>query len=65
MATNMIRLICPSLRCRAILTAPSAARGKAVRCGQCGMRVRVPDAAPHAGKPNADASAATPNSTSK
>ncbi|MCX5658944.1 MAG: hypothetical protein NTW19_04390 [Planctomycetota bacterium] len=45
MSTNTIRLICPSLRCRAILTAPAAARGKAVRCGQCGMRVKVPDAA--------------------
>jgi hypothetical protein len=43
MSSEVIRLICPNLKCRAILTAPSAARGKAVRCRQCGMKVRVPD----------------------
>ena len=43
MSSEVIRLICPNLKCRAILTAPAAARGKAVRCRQCGMKVRVPD----------------------
>ena len=41
MASN-IRLICPNLRCRSLLTVPQAARGKAVRCRQCGMRINVP-----------------------
>lgn len=60
MTSSTIRLICPSLRCRAILTAPQAARGKAVRCGQCGMRVRVPEAAPTAKPAGATASAEPP-----
>ncbi|MEM9294344.1 MAG: hypothetical protein AAGA57_00945 [Planctomycetota bacterium] len=37
-----IRLICPNLRCRAILAVPQSARGRAVRCRQCGFRVQVP-----------------------
>lgn len=42
MATDTIRLICPNLRCRSILTAPASTRGKTVRCRACGMKVRVP-----------------------
>jgi hypothetical protein len=44
MSTDAIRLICPNLKCRQILVAPTSARGKAVRCKTCGIRVRVPDA---------------------
>lgn len=42
MSTNLIRLICPNLKCRKILSVPLAARGKTVRCRNCGMRVSVP-----------------------
>jgi len=38
----MIRLICPNLKCRAFLSVPSKARGKTVKCRQCGMLVMVP-----------------------
>lgn len=40
-----VRLICPNLKCRAVLSVPVHARGKNVRCRQCGMRVKVPQAA--------------------
>jgi hypothetical protein len=42
MGTDVVRLICPNLKCRAILCAPARVRGKTVRCRQCGMRVKVP-----------------------
>jgi hypothetical protein len=51
MAGNLIRLICPNLKCRKILSVPMAARGKTVRCRNCGMRVTVPS--PAATKPAA------------
>ena len=41
MAT-MVRLICPNLKCRAILSVPTATRGKTVKCRQCGVRITVP-----------------------
>jgi len=53
-----IRMICPSLKCRAILSVPSNARGKTVRCRQCGGNVRVP-ASPKAAPVPAAAAAAT------
>ncbi|MBN1513392.1 MAG: hypothetical protein JXB13_15350 [Phycisphaerae bacterium] len=37
-----ITLLCPNLRCRAILQVPDACRGKRVRCGQCGITLSVP-----------------------
>lgn len=46
---DAVRVICPNLRCRAILSVPMHARGKTVRCRQCGMRVRIP--APSGGSP--------------
>lgn len=60
MSTDVIRLICPNLKCRAILVAPSHARGKAVRCRECGVKVRVPDGA---GAKDAPARTATPGAT--
>jgi len=44
MEAQMVRLICPNLKCRTILCAPPNARGKMVRCSACGMKVRVPAA---------------------
>lgn len=42
MASSVIRLICPNLRCRAILAVPTSARGKMVRCRNCATRIQVP-----------------------
>ena len=39
-----IKMICPNLRCRTILSVPAAARGKMVRCKSCTMRINVPAA---------------------
>lgn len=43
MSSDVVRLICPNLKCRSILSAPVAARGKTVRCSKCGIKVRIPD----------------------
>ena len=40
--STVVRLICPNLKCKAILAVPQAARGKTVRCHACGNRVRIP-----------------------
>jgi len=42
MSSNVVRLICPNLKCRKILSVPDSARGKKVRCRGCGMRVKIP-----------------------
>lgn len=42
MASDVVRFICPNLRCKAMLCVPATARGKAVRCRNCGTRVRIP-----------------------
>ncbi len=40
--SGVVRLICPNLKCRKILSVPESARGKKVRCRGCGMRVQIP-----------------------
>lgn len=45
MANSAIRMMCPNLRCRSLLAVPASARGKNVRCKQCGSRITVPDKA--------------------
>ncbi|MEM8739385.1 MAG: hypothetical protein AAGG38_13060 [Planctomycetota bacterium] len=42
MSTTAVRLLCPNLKCRTILSVPVTARGKTVRCRSCGMRIQVP-----------------------
>jgi len=37
-----IRIMCPNLGCRRILSVPDSARGKLVRCRKCGMTIRIP-----------------------
>jgi hypothetical protein len=37
-----VTLLCPNLRCRAILQVPDTCRGRKVRCGQCGITLTVP-----------------------
>lgn len=49
MSANLVRMICPNLRCRSILAVPIGLRGKSVRCRACGSRVSVPPAAQPAG----------------
>ena len=41
--TTSIRMICPNLKCRSVLSVPPQARGKTVRCRQCSMRIQVPE----------------------
>lgn len=36
-------VLCPRLRCRAILRVPDNVRGKHVRCSECGMTFLVPE----------------------
>jgi hypothetical protein len=42
---SVVRMICPNLKCRKILSVPESARGKKVRCRGCGMRVQIPEKA--------------------
>ncbi|MEM9883088.1 MAG: hypothetical protein AAF800_09255 [Planctomycetota bacterium] len=42
MSTCAVRLLCPNLKCRSILSVPVSARGKTVRCRNCSMRIQVP-----------------------
>jgi LSD1 subclass zinc finger protein len=37
-----ITLLCPNLKCRAVLQVPEKSRGKRVRCGQCQTAFLVP-----------------------
>lgn len=46
MPEQVIRIMCPNLKCRRILGVPPTARGKNIRCGSCGSNVRVPAAPP-------------------
>jgi len=38
-----VTILCPRLRCRAILQVPDSVRGKRVRCGECGASFLVPE----------------------
>ncbi|MFA9478339.1 hypothetical protein ACERK3_08525 [Phycisphaerales bacterium AB-hyl4] len=51
MASSTLRMICPNLKCRSVLSVPAAARGKVVRCRQCRQRVQVPVIATPPAKP--------------
>ncbi len=46
MADKMVRIMCPNLTCRKVLAVPEIARGKTVRCKECGTNIRVPGAKP-------------------
>jgi len=46
MATDHLRIMCPSLSCRKVLAVPVASRGKNVRCKNCGATIRVPEKPP-------------------
>lgn len=55
MTSSTFRMICPNLKCRSVLSVPTTARGKVVRCRQCRQRVQVPA---NAGQPPKPAPAA-------
>jgi len=44
MSDQNIRIKCPNLTCRKVLAVPGIARGKAVRCKNCGTLIRIPEA---------------------
>jgi len=37
-----VTLLCPNLKCRAVLQVPDSVRGQTVRCGHCGTLFAVP-----------------------
>jgi len=37
-----IRIMCPNLTCRKVLSVPASARGKTVRCRACATAIRIP-----------------------
>ena len=39
---SIIRIMCPNLVCLSVLSVPERARGKLVRCGGCGVNIRIP-----------------------
>lgn len=39
---KMVRIMCPNLTCRKVLSIPEVARGKTVRCKSCGTNIRIP-----------------------
>lgn len=43
MAEQIIRIMCPNLRCRSVLGVPAEARGRMVRCRHCGTNIRIPN----------------------
>lgn len=43
-AEHSIRIMCPNLVCRKVLAVPVSARGKTVRCRNCGTNIRIPNA---------------------
>ena len=54
MASENVRILCPNLSCRKVLAVPAAARGKTVRCRNCGTNIKIPKAS------DASGSASTP-----
>ncbi len=42
MSTENVRILCPNLTCRRVLAVPTAARGKIVRCKNCGTNIKIP-----------------------
>lgn len=42
MPENVIRVMCPNLRCRCVLAVPAEARGRLVRCKNCATSIKIP-----------------------
>jgi len=45
MSDETIRIMCPKLTCRRMLSVPESSRGRVVRCRNCGTNIRVPERA--------------------
>ena len=43
MDNDVIRIMCPNLRCQRVLGVPEHARGKLIRCRSCCCNIRVPE----------------------
>lgn len=43
MSDETLRIMCPKLTCRRMLSVPESARGRVVRCRNCGTNIRVPE----------------------
>lgn len=43
MSDDHVKIMCPSLMCRKVLSVPASARGKTVRCKACSTVIRIPD----------------------
>lgn len=56
MSSQPVRIMCPNLTCRRVLAVPGSARGKTVRCRNCGTNIRVPSTPPSE-KPDSSSSA--------
>lgn len=41
--SDVVRIMCPNLKCRSVLAVPDAARGRMVRCKQCATNIRIPE----------------------
>lgn len=41
--SESFRIMCPNLKCRAVLAVPQGARGRMVRCKQCGSNIKIPE----------------------
>lgn len=54
MSNDSVRIMCPNLSCRRILSVPSAARGKTVRCRNCSTNIKVPAAGSKSPEPSAN-----------
>jgi hypothetical protein len=60
MDPKIIRIMCPNISCRRVLAVPEHARGKIVRCRECGTNVRIPMPAGAGGTPGTPPPATPP-----
>ncbi|MCG3122702.1 MAG: hypothetical protein GIKADHBN_01095 [Phycisphaerales bacterium] len=51
---DSVKIMCPKLTCRKVLSVPATARGRTVRCRVCGTAIRVPAAKPKSADPVPD-----------
>ena len=63
MPDEHVRIMCPNLVCKKVLSVPEETRGKTVRCRACGTMIRVPNVpAPAAkAKPEGTSGGAAPD----
>lgn len=55
-----IRLMCPNLKCRAVLAVPPESRGRLVRCKACSSSIRVPQKPGATPAPDAEGASKAP-----